>query len=128
MQYKETVVVLLALCAPFLLFSQTTTYLPEGARENYLLERLEIKAGSDSILNFSKTKPFSRRQFIPVIEKYYKAGLLSNGLNETAVDGNQSEAAERGVRLTGVDFIMLNWHFRKTVNLQPEHSAASVLF
>jgi hypothetical protein len=122
MQYKETVVVLLALCAPFLVFSQTTTYLPEGARENYLLERLEIKAGSDSILNFSKTKPFSRRQFIPVIEKYYKAGLSSNGLNETVVDGNQSETGKRGVKLTGVDL------YNAELALQKNNEFASETF
>ena len=45
-------------------FSQTT-YLPQDARENVLLERLEIKRQTDSILNFSKNKPYSRKQFIP---------------------------------------------------------------
>jgi hypothetical protein len=51
-------------CTPFIASSQTT-FLPQGAKENILLERLEIKAGTDSILNFSKNRPFSRRQFIP---------------------------------------------------------------
>jgi hypothetical protein len=47
-----------------------TTYLPQGAKENILIERLEIKAGTDSVLNFSKTKPLSRKQFIPRIGPY----------------------------------------------------------
>ncbi len=79
MQYKQTLVVLVFLVLSVIVRAQTTTYLPQGARENDLLERLEIKAGSDSILNFSKTKPFSRRQFIPVIERYYKATLPVTG-------------------------------------------------
>jgi len=53
---------------PFVVFSQTT-YLPQEARENVLLERMEIKAGTDSVLNFSKTKPFSRAQFIPALQR-----------------------------------------------------------
>ncbi|MES2881901.1 MAG: hypothetical protein V4676_07130 [Bacteroidota bacterium] len=64
MQFKETLVQLLFLFLPALAICQTT-YLPQGAKENIILERLEIKRGTDSILNFSKTKPFSRRQFIP---------------------------------------------------------------
>ncbi len=61
---------------PFVAFSQTT-YLPQGAKENILLERLEIKAGTDSILNFSKTKPFSRRQFIPQLNRLDSIANLS---------------------------------------------------
>jgi hypothetical protein len=92
MQYKQTLAVLLILCFPFLSFSQTTTYLPQGASENILLERLEIKAGTDSILNFSKTKPFSRRQVIPVIEKYY---LKSGGtVDMIPVDLSPSQVKE----------------------------------
>jgi hypothetical protein len=68
MQYKQTLVKLLLFCTPFIASSQTT-FLPQGAKENILLERLEIKAGTDSILNFSKNKPFSRRQFIPRIKE-----------------------------------------------------------
>ncbi len=80
MQFKQTAVRLLLFFLPVTALSQTT-YLPEGARENVLLERLEIKAGTDSILNFSKLKPFSRKQYIPVIEAYSRTGT---GL--TAVD------------------------------------------
>jgi hypothetical protein len=68
MQYKQTLVKLLLFCTPFMASSQTT-FLPQGAKENILLERLEIKAGTDSILNFSKNKPLSRRQFIPRIKE-----------------------------------------------------------
>jgi len=60
MQIKQTLVRLCFLLFPITAFSQTT-YLPKDSREYILLERLEIKAQKDSVLNFSKTKPFSRR-------------------------------------------------------------------
>ncbi len=66
MQFKQTMVRLLFLLIPFIGFSQTT-YIPFGARENILIERLEIKSANDSVLNFSKTKPYSRIQMIPRI-------------------------------------------------------------
>lgn len=55
-------------------FSQTT-YLPFGAKENVLIERMEIKLGKDSVLNYSKNRPFSRKQFIPRILTIDSAGL-----------------------------------------------------
>ena len=64
MQFKQTLLRLSLLLLPFAAFSQTT-YLPLGAPEYNLIERLEIKSGTDSVLNFTKTKPFSRRMFIP---------------------------------------------------------------
>jgi hypothetical protein len=66
MQYKQTLIKLAFILLPFAASSQTT-YLPQGSKEYILLERMEIRSGHDSILNFSKTKPFSRRQFIPAL-------------------------------------------------------------
>jgi hypothetical protein len=66
MQFKETLVRLLLLLIPATSFAQTT-YLSQGAKENILFERLEILAKDDSILNFSKTRPYSRRHFMPHI-------------------------------------------------------------
>jgi hypothetical protein len=68
MQFKETLVRLLFLIMPFSALSQTT-YIPLGAKENILLDRLEIKAQTDSILNFSNAKPYSRALVIPGIQK-----------------------------------------------------------
>jgi hypothetical protein len=76
MQYKETLVRLLLLFVPSVALSQTT-YLPQSAKENILLERMEIKAGTDSILNFSKTKPFSRSQYIPALQRLDSIAALS---------------------------------------------------
>jgi hypothetical protein len=72
MQFKETLVRLSFFLFPLSVFSQTT-YIPAGSIENRLLERLEIKAQTDSLLNFSTAKPYSSKRFIPVIEKYYNA-------------------------------------------------------
>ncbi|HEU4471554.1 MAG TPA: hypothetical protein VFR58_10750 [Flavisolibacter sp.] len=74
MQFKQTPVRLLFLLFPFAAFSQTT-YLPQGAKENILIERLEIKRQTDSVLNFSKNRPFSRKQFIPLIGSIDSASL-----------------------------------------------------
>jgi len=88
MQFKETLVRLFLLLSPLTVFSQATTYLPQGATENVLLDRLEIKAQKDSVLNFSKTKPRSREQVIPVIEAY-----LRNDSNLSKVDIYNSRIA-----------------------------------
>jgi hypothetical protein len=69
MQFKQTPVRLLLLLLPCFSFAQTT-YLPQGDKQNILLERLEIKAGTDSVLNFSKTKPLSRKYAINGVNAY----------------------------------------------------------
>lgn len=87
MQYKQRrsnpmkgllkTLLLSATALPFTACAQPTTYLPQGARENILLERMEIKAGTDSILNFSKTRPLSRGQFIPAVQRVANSLPLS---------------------------------------------------
>ncbi|MCW3074463.1 MAG: hypothetical protein JWP69_1532 [Flaviaesturariibacter sp.] len=74
MQYKQTLLKTILLLAPFCALSQTT-YLPQGAKEYVLLERMEIKLGTDSILNFSKTKPYSRQMMIPRLSRLDSAQL-----------------------------------------------------
>jgi hypothetical protein len=76
MQFKQT---LLSSSLLFLFFSAKaqTTFLPQGAQENILLERMEIKAGTDSILNFSKNKPFSRKRYIGHLGRLDTTAYLS---------------------------------------------------
>jgi hypothetical protein len=69
MQYKQTLVRLLLLFIPFAGYSQST-YLPQGDKAAVLLERMEIKAGTDSVLNFSKTRPFNRKQVINGVQDF----------------------------------------------------------
>ena len=60
----------------FLLFLQITTkslfsqsnYIPQGSKEYILLDRLEIKAQKDTVLNFSNIKPFNRKWWVNRLE------------------------------------------------------------
>ncbi|RYY98598.1 MAG: hypothetical protein EOO11_07575 [Chitinophagaceae bacterium] len=74
MQYKQSLLKLAALLLPAFAGAQTT-YLPQGAHENILIERMEIKAGHDSVLNFSKVHPLSRKQYIPALNRLDSALL-----------------------------------------------------
>lgn len=53
----------LGFTVPVFTFAQST-YLPQGDKQTILLERLEIKAQKDSVLNFSKTRPFNRHTYV----------------------------------------------------------------
>ena len=58
--------------------SAQTTYLSQGDKAYILLERLEIKAQADSILNFSKTRPYSRKGIVSAAELAAKSVSLNN--------------------------------------------------
>lgn len=60
MQFKKTLVRLLLILFPLAGTAQTT-YIPLGDKAYTLIERLEIKRKTDSAMNFSKTRPFSRQ-------------------------------------------------------------------
>lgn len=66
---------------PTMLVAQTT-YLSQGDKQTMLLERLEIKAGRDSILNFSKTKPFSRKMLVSGIKSYLASSPVLSKVDE----------------------------------------------
>jgi hypothetical protein len=76
MQYIKTLVRLAIILTPVFSFAQTT-YLPQDAKENVLLERLEIKLQRDSVLNFSKTKPYSRKAIVPYLSQTIDPSTLS---------------------------------------------------
>ncbi len=55
-----------------------STFLPQGDKNNILMERMEILSRSDSFFNYSKTKPFSRRHLVNAaahFEKQYGQSL-----------------------------------------------------
>src|SRR6476646_10267737 len=66
---------------PLIGLSQTT-YIPLGSEEYILLDRMEIKLGKDTILNFSKTKPFSREYIVPVVKTFYNTASFNYGVGE----------------------------------------------
>ncbi|HEX6332931.1 MAG TPA: hypothetical protein VFZ78_01825 [Flavisolibacter sp.] len=98
MQIKQTLVRLLVFVLPVTAFGQTT-FLPLGSAESHLLERLEIKAMKDSVLNFSKTKPYSREQFIPQLALYYQPAALrdSGAPAETVPDARLTSIDQRNI-------------------------------
>ena len=68
MQFIKTTLRLLFFVVPFSVNAQST-YFQQGSKENILLERLEIKAQKDTVLNFSFIKPFNRKWWIKAIER-----------------------------------------------------------
>jgi len=68
MQFIKTTLRLLFFIVPFTGTAQST-YFQQGSKENILLERLEIKAQKDTVLNFSFIKPFNRKWWIGAIER-----------------------------------------------------------
>ncbi|HTG57689.1 MAG TPA: hypothetical protein VL943_15535, partial [Niabella sp.] len=69
MQFKKYLPLLAVVLLPILAASQST-YLPRGDKQEILLDRLEIKAQRDPMLNLSKTKPYSREFYVPAIKNY----------------------------------------------------------
>ncbi|OLY91691.1 Capsule assembly protein Wzi [Cnuella takakiae] len=66
MQVKATIRNLILSLFPLAIKAQTT-YLFQDSKEGILLERMEVKAQRDSVLNFSKIHPYSRKQVVPRI-------------------------------------------------------------
>lgn len=100
MQFKKTLLRLVVILFPAAAISQTT-YLPQGDKANILLERMEIKSGTDSVLNFSKTRPYSRKSVIAA------ASLAGTGLSGQAVFMNSKVDAHNLRRLIGNN---LEWY------------------
>ena len=73
---------LFGLLFPMVIFSQST-YLSQGDKQNILLERMEIKAGNDSVLNFSKTKYFNRSKYVINGVKSFLQKNDENALSKT---------------------------------------------
>ena len=59
MQFKQTLARLILILCPAIAFSQST-YLTQDAKENILVDRLEILAQKDTLFNFSKDRPLNR--------------------------------------------------------------------
>ncbi|MBD0378020.1 MAG: hypothetical protein ICV51_20625, partial [Flavisolibacter sp.] len=109
MQFKQTFVRLFFLFVPYTVMAQTT-FFPQGARENHLADRLEIKSRIDSILNFSKIKPYSRKAVIPILQQYRNSAALVQSAGEIPIteDAAQQRINETGARLTKVDLYNAN--------------------
>lgn len=81
MQFKKSILRLAFILLPFTAFTQTT-FLPAGDKQEIILDRLEIKAQRDSVLNFSKIKPYSREAYVDVVRRYLEADSVSANLTD----------------------------------------------
>ena len=93
MQIIKSVFILALLFSPAFIIAQTT-YLPDGSKEYKLVDRLEIKYGNNTGINFSGKKPYTRRDI--VLEAEYIDSTF--GDNNTSSNPNLS-----GINLTPVD-------------------------
>lgn len=89
MQFKKTLVRLAFILLPAAGLAQTT-YLPAGDKQEIIVDRLEIKAQRDAVLNFSKTKPLSREAYAEAVRAYLTGD--SSIQNLTAVDAYYMES------------------------------------
>jgi hypothetical protein len=89
---------------PLIGLSQTT-YIPLGSEEYILWDRMEIKLGKDTILNFSKTKPFSREYIVPVVKTFYNTASFKYGVGEIPPtnDSLQYDLDTKASRFSRVD-------------------------
>src|SRR6266487_4495601 len=80
----------------FLVFSYSlnsqTTYLPQAAEENILIERMEIKLGNDPNFIFSKTKPYSRKAIVSAIKDLFDRHIYAYGKTEVSPDTTSTDA------------------------------------
>jgi hypothetical protein len=90
MQFIKTACKLLFFVLPVYSVGQSA-YLQQGSKDNILLERLEIKAQRDTVLNFSFIKPFNRKWYIRAIERIEENPEL---LNLTPVDRYNMQRAK----------------------------------
>jgi hypothetical protein len=77
MQFKKTTLSWLVFIIPFIVQAQSSN-LPQGAKENWLLNRMDIKLMNDSALGFSATKPYLRKTMVAGIEKYFASAAAYN--------------------------------------------------
>lgn len=72
---------LLLFLAPAVARSQSV-FLQQGSKENILLERLEIKAQKDTVLNFSFLKPYNRKWWANRLQAIKADSVHIDGLTE----------------------------------------------
>src|SRR6195952_3889382 len=92
MQFKKTTLSWLIFIIPVLSFAQSTN-LQQGAKENWLLNRMDIKLMGDSLLEFTATKPYLRKTIVAGIEKYYSSASLKNTAGEVPLTNDSAGAA-----------------------------------
>jgi len=91
MQIIKSFFKLLVFICPFTAMAQST-YLPEGDKGYHFMDRLEIKQGNNTDINFSTIKPYSRQnivaetEFIDSIDQSYKYPSTTIGTGLSLAD------------------------------------------
>ncbi len=98
MQILKRLATLVVSICPFISTAQTT-YLPEGSKEYQFIDRLEIKHGNFTDLNYSTIKPYSRKAIAAEAE-YMDSASLGYANSLTEVDAQKQWA---GLNLSPID-------------------------
>lgn len=94
MQFRKTALSWLIFIIPVWSSAQSVT-LPQGAKENWLLNRMDIKLMHDSMLGFTSTKPYLRKTMVAGIEQYYASASLIASAGEMPVTNDSTQAHDR---------------------------------
>ncbi len=98
MQILKRLSIFLVIIYPFISHAQTT-YIPEGSKEYQFIDRLEIKQGNFTDLNYSTIKPYSRKAIVAEAEFFDSARLgYSNSLTTSTLQNQWA-----GLNLSKVD-------------------------
>ena len=99
MQIIKSFIKLLVFICPFVATAQST-YLPGGDKGYHFVDRLEIKYGTNTGINFSSTKPYNRKYIVQQAE-------FLDSLHKEA--GNSLVVAEtKPFKITGLDEYNMN--------------------
>src|SRR5215213_2165443 len=98
MQIIKSLFTLMVFISPGFSFAQTT-YLLQGSKEYQFIDRLEIKQGQNTDLNFSTIKPYSRRAIVQEAEYLDSAVMGYTG----SLTGEDKNKIWTDLNLTSVD-------------------------
>ncbi len=119
MQIIKSFLVSLVFIVPICLQAQST-YFEQGSKDNFLLNRMEIKMQKDTMLNFSFLKPFNRKWFIGALERAKTSGEKFSSVDSYNMEQammNSMEWVEDMTKLPGSKHSLLNAFYKYPANL-----------
>lgn len=106
MQFIKTGLSWLIFILPVSCFAQSSL-LPQGAKENWLLNRMDIKLTNDSLLGFTTVHPLLRKTIVEGIQNYYGAAIF--GKNSAEMPSGADTAANAKYRMAA-RFTPTDWY------------------
>ncbi len=104
MQFNKSILCLSLFLSPSIAFSQTT-FLTQGSKDRVILERMEILGQTDSVLNFSKIQPLSRKS---IIQKAEALAMKIDAIEPVGGNSQTSSEALLSKKLSKADKYNLN--------------------